>query len=512
MTSTERGFYVEIQGGALLKNTVFNFVGLSLPLVIGVASIPYIIRRLGTDRFGILSLAWVVVGYFSFFDLGLGRATTKFIAEAIGKRDIETIPKYFWTTAIFQGILGLFGAGILALATPLLTQHVLSIPPALISEARSAFYLLALSLPIVLVTASFRGVLEAGQRFDLVNIVKIPASSINYVLPVVGLFLGFGLPGIMALLVFSRALTLVAWAFICRKAFPMLKTAVVVHRDVIGPLLSFGGWITVSNLISPILVYLDRFLIGTLLSIEAVGYYSAPSEVVSRFGIIPGSLLITLFPTFSTLKGGSDHRRAFSLYERSVRFLTVGIGALAVCLFFLSRDILGVWLGGDFGNRSQAVFQFLVIGFFVNALANVPSGYLQGIGRADITAKFHVVEVLIYMPLAWIMIKRWGIAGAAAASTARMTLDMGLLFWAARRFGDIGSLSFSEKGIGQAIFALSAYAAAGAVAKILNLGIPGLFSLTVLYALGVWLFVLKSTERSWARSRFERLIKGKEGC
>ena len=30
---------------------------------------PSLIRRLGTDRFGVLTLAWALIGYFSLFDL-----------------------------------------------------------------------------------------------------------------------------------------------------------------------------------------------------------------------------------------------------------------------------------------------------------------------------------------------------------------------------------------------------------------------------------------------------------
>ena len=112
--------HLEIRGSLLAKNTVLNFVGLALPTAVGLATIPFVVRWLGTDRFGVLSLAWVVVGYFSFFDLGLGRATTKYVAEALGKGEIEKIPGYFWTTAYIQAVLGTLGAVILWLITPLL--------------------------------------------------------------------------------------------------------------------------------------------------------------------------------------------------------------------------------------------------------------------------------------------------------------------------------------------------------------------------------------------------------
>jgi O-antigen/teichoic acid export membrane protein len=65
--------------GLLARNAFYNFLGQAVPLLAAVVSVPYVIHGLGPERFGLLSLAWVVLGYFTIFDLGLGRATTKFI-------------------------------------------------------------------------------------------------------------------------------------------------------------------------------------------------------------------------------------------------------------------------------------------------------------------------------------------------------------------------------------------------------------------------------------------------
>ena len=80
--ASEKGFH--IRGSLLARNTVLNFVCATVPLAIGVLSIPYVIHGLGVERFGILSLAWIMAGYLSFLNLGLGPATTRFVAELLG--------------------------------------------------------------------------------------------------------------------------------------------------------------------------------------------------------------------------------------------------------------------------------------------------------------------------------------------------------------------------------------------------------------------------------------------
>ena len=498
-----------INGFVLAKNMVLNFLGLALPLVVGVVSIPYTIRWLGLDRFGVLSLAWVIVGYFGFLDLGLGRATTKYVAEALGKGEARKVPGYFWTTVVIQVFLGFAGAAILWLLTPVLVNELLKIPPVLLKETRASFVILAWSLPFVLVSASFRGVLEAAQRFDIVNFVKIPSSILNYILPVIGILVGFKLPGIITLLVLARAITFLVWILLTLKVFPSLRMVPKYDRHSVKPLLSFGGWVTVSNIVSPILVYLDRFLIGTLVSIEAVGLYAAPYEFVMRFGVIPGSLLMTLFPAFSALGGGGDRQRSEALFGRSVKYLLIVMGSLIVVLIVAAKFIIGTWLGASFVQTSLLAFQILAIGFLANTLANVPFGYLQGMGRADITAKFHLFELVLYVPLTWVLVKHWGIRGAALSWTVRNILDMGLLFWASAKFGGMRSSFLSRANLAPTAGLLAVLAVSGAFLARTSWWVFGLGALTIAFYAVVWRFFFPEVERAWIKTILGRLVAGR---
>ena len=91
----------------LARNTLLNLIGRVAPLVVGIVTMPYVIRHLGPDRFGLLSLAWMVVGYFALFDLGIGPATTKFVAELFGKGEMDKLPELVWTALASQTCMGL---------------------------------------------------------------------------------------------------------------------------------------------------------------------------------------------------------------------------------------------------------------------------------------------------------------------------------------------------------------------------------------------------------------------
>jgi O-antigen/teichoic acid export membrane protein len=92
-TEQDASAAVEVTGQLVARNTALNIVGRVVPLLVALAAMPYVVRHLGPDRFGLLALAWMVVGYFALFDLGIGPATTKFVAELLGKGEIEKLPE-----------------------------------------------------------------------------------------------------------------------------------------------------------------------------------------------------------------------------------------------------------------------------------------------------------------------------------------------------------------------------------------------------------------------------------
>ena len=68
---------LEIHGTLLARNTLLNLAGQVIPLLVGLATIPYVVKGLGNEGFGILSIAWVLLGYFTLSELGLGRESAK---------------------------------------------------------------------------------------------------------------------------------------------------------------------------------------------------------------------------------------------------------------------------------------------------------------------------------------------------------------------------------------------------------------------------------------------------
>lgn len=445
-----------INKALLVKNTVISFFGQIIPLIAALFCIPLIFRSLGADRFGILSLAWIVLGYLTFFDLGIGRAVIKFVAEAAGDSKEHEIPPIIWAAVAIQLVMGLIGALVLTFSTPFLVSHLFKIPAELIDETCLTFYLLAIAIPVAFVSSSFAGALEALQKFGLLNIIKVPVSISIFILPLVGISFGLDLPGIVLLILAVRLLALLAFAGCYFRIFPVLHKN-VFSLTVYRKLFSFGIWITLTNIVIPVFIYLDRFLIGAILSIGELAYYAASYEMVTRLLVIPASVAVVVFPAFSSLTSKKADGTTGTLFTKSTKYILIAMVPIAVIFLIYAKTILLLWLGADFALRCTGVLRLLSIAMLLNALGYVPFTLIQGMGRPDVVAKYHLIELPIYATVAFFLIRAFGINGAALAWCLRMCWTIPIFFIMCARFAGISTRSLLEHKI------ISGFAASGAV-------------------------------------------------
>lgn len=418
--------------GRLLANTVWNLLGQGLPLLAALVAIPLLIEGLGVDRFGILTLAWMVIGYFSLFDLGIGRALTKLVAERLALEDHDEIGELAWTALVLMALLGIAGAVFLGSIAPLVVHDLLKVPPALHDETLRSFQLLALSVPLVVMTTGLRGILEAYQRFDWVNAIRIPLGLLTFAAPLPVLPFTSRLDVVVMILLIVRLLAWFAHLRLVRRLLPELFRGSSPSRRRVRELVYFGGWMTVTNIIGPLMVYMDRFVIGSVISVSAVAYYVTPYEIVTKILIIPGALATTMFPAFSSMLA-TDRRYAASLFAQAVKYTLAGLFPIILVVVAFSYEGMRWWLDAQFAQAGSPILQWLALGVLFNGLAHIPFSFIQGAGRPDLTAKIHMVELPLYLTALFYCIAQWGALGAAFAWAGRAGIDALLLFALCRR-------------------------------------------------------------------------------
>jgi len=485
-------------GHLLARNTIFNLIGAGVPILVAIFAIPLLIDGLGTARFGVLTLAWVVVGYFSLFDLGIGRALTKLVADRLGDGRSQEIPPLAWTALILVLLLGIVGSLIVVMLSPWLVGDVLNIPEALYAETLKAFYLLALSIPVVITTTGLRGILESYQHFGLINAIRIPMGIFIFVGPLLVLPFSNSLYPVVAILVAGRVVAWLAHLFFCLQVVPELRNGIVFKSNLVKPILSFGSWMTISNIVGPFMVYMDRFVIGAVLSITEVAYYTTPYEVITKVWIIPLSLVGVLFPAFANTLS-SDRPRAVVLFGRGVNYTFLAVFPITLLIVTLAHEGLNLWLGEEFASKSAVVLQWLAVGVFINSVARFPFALIQADGRPDITAKLHILELPLYLVAIFWLINVYGIEGVAIAWTMRLLIDTLLLFVMAQKL--LPDCASHNRRIALAMALALLTLLAGTFISHLLIKVLFLSISLLVFIVALWFFMLAKEERAliWKR-------------
>ncbi len=424
-------------GKKLAKNTIFNFLGFGIPLLFALLIIPLLLRELGEEKFGILTLVWGVIGYFSFFDFGIGKALTKIVAEKIGLEQMNDVPGTFWTSFFMMLILSSVGAIILLLIGPNHVTNVLKISKELHSETIITFYLLFVSIPVITTTAGMRGLLEAYQKFGTISMIRTFLGVFSFLGPLICLFFSDSLIWIVLSLVFIRIIVWIVYLFQCLNTNSKLKTNVRIEQQFLKPVLKLGGWITISNLVVPILIYLDRFLIGAIVSAVAIAYYTTPYEIVSKLLLIPGAITGVLFPAFSaSYVPDPDFTKKISI--KAIKYIVMILYPIVLVIMLFSSEALTLWLGYSFAENSYFILQIMALGILINSIAYIPFSFLQGIGKPEITAKIQLFELPFFALAMWFAISEMEIKGAVLVWLIRIIIDAILLFMFTKK-----SVSFS---------------------------------------------------------------------
>jgi O-antigen/teichoic acid export membrane protein len=485
-------------GRLLARNTGFSLAGQAATLTVAFFAVPLLVDGLGTARFGVLALAWVVVGYAQVFDLGIGRALTKVTAEKLGAGREGEVPYFFWTALLGMAVLGCAMGALVALISPWLVDSVLDVPGELRDETLDTFRVLAAGIPLAISGAALRAYLEALQRFDLVNAVVIPAAVLTYFGPVLMLQLTDNLAAVVAAVVFSRVVSWIVNLAMVFRISPAVRRTLALRRTALRRLVGFGGWVTVWNVINAFLIAADRFLVGAIVSITAVAYFATPYEVMTKLLVVSIALAGVFFPAFA-LNLEASPRRIATIFSGGVRFGFIALFPIVLVAVAFAHEGLDLWLGQEFADNSEVVLQWLAVGVLIASLNQISLGLVQS-SRPDLAAKLALVGLPLYLALFLVLLEGYGIEGAAAAWAVRAAVEGAVLLAMVHRLSPASVAALTRMGPAAAGAGASLLVASQLEAVPAKLALIG--ALLLAFAPLAWYRILGAGERGRVLTRF----------
>jgi O-antigen/teichoic acid export membrane protein len=404
------------------RNTAINVAGAILPLAASVLTVPLYLTYVGESRYGVLAICWLLLGYFGFADIGIGRATANIVAR-VAADDTETATAVLTAAAVALAVGALGGAMLFGIGH-LLFGDVIRVGEDVRREVLAGLLWLSGAVPLVSVSSVFTGALEGRERFLLVNAIRDAEILVVQIAPLaVARIHGPDMQFLLAAVALAPLTSVALGSLAFVRTFARAD-AIRVSRVIVMRLARAASWMSVTGILGPLMTMFDRIAVGAIVNARAVAYYIVPYNLVFRLQILPLSHSRALFPRFSSLQA----RDAHSVASNAAWHLTTVMTPLVLTALVLLEPALVLWVGADFASKALPVGVILLVGVWINSLALIPFTFLQAQARADLPAKLYLAEFGPYVVALLVGLKIAGIRGAAVAAVARIAVDAGLLW------------------------------------------------------------------------------------
>ena len=415
----------------VVKGSIWTLAGQVLPLFASLATTPMIIRMLGSEGYGVLILIGLIPTYFSFSELGMGIASTRFASEAYARGDLEGEARAIRTAGLIALVASTIVAVPIAVFAPAIIDQF-SVPGELHGEAVTGLRICA----AVFVTTIICGVINTAQLTRLRMDLNAAINGISKVLSSVGtvlvLYFGGGIVGAAVWFLAMGVVNITAHILVSGRLLKQFLD-ISIDRRLIRPLLKFGAGLAFSAVAAVLLVNLEKLLVGRLISVESLAFYSVAFAFANMATLFSSAMVQSLVPAFSQLLAPEKRQQFNDLFARSLKLSIIMLLPTLMVLFVIAKPFFTVWAGPDFGRESSGPFYILLGGLFFNIIAFIPWASIISVGRTDLTAKIHWSEVVPYAAAAVLLINYFGVIGAALVWSLRVAVDSILQLWFARR-------------------------------------------------------------------------------
>ncbi len=274
--------------------------------------------------------------------------------------------------------------------------------------------ILIVFLPLMIFAEIFRNALMGQRRMQTVAKIDIALSVVS-ILVVVPMAYVWMLNGwfVNQILVILLGCGLLAWNI--RKILSLKWNDIFAKK-----IATIGSFAFLGQLLGTLVLQFDTLSVGNLLGPQATGVYNTAALVVQQMMVVPGAILTVVFPVVAQNRGNPQglKQRYWELFRK--------IGALAVGLsvfMWLVSPLFFALFGQEF-SYSVSPFRVLMLGFIARSLYVLDNTYLDALGRTDITFASGLLAAICTIILNLTFIPRWGIMGAAWATTLSMFVSL----------------------------------------------------------------------------------------
>ncbi len=397
----------------LRSNAIYNVVGWLLPTLVFVGLTPVMVRSLGVEGFGVISLVQVITGYMNVLNFGFSEAITKQIAECYEK-DRERAQRVAWVGfGLFAGF-GLLGGVGLMFGAHWLAFDLLKVSSDLRADTQTAIQIGAAVFLLQMVAEFFRGTAIGCQRFDIPNLTRVLRISLSAAFILIALHLGLGMPGVMWGTLGGLVIGLVVNALWMQRVLPLRK-ATGDLKSIRSEVFHYSKHVFTMRIAGIVSSRLGQLFLGTLSSAANVALYEVPVRVAETGSVFLNRILQVFFPGFASMDRVTELERIKRVFLEATSLQLLVTTPFFIGMIVEGHTLLSVWINPQFAEGAAGIILLVSINYWLSSLTNLPTFLALSFGMPDIISKYSIIRMMITVVCGYPLVLNFGLMGAALA-------------------------------------------------------------------------------------------------
>ena len=410
------------RGTPISRNVLFGVVDYLVQPILMLLTARYLVRTLGISLFGIWILVLAIIGSSGTICTGFGDAAIKYVAVMRGRMDHAGVAQAIHAALIVNASLGLALAFALALLAPWASRQAFHLNHELGPVFVSALRLGACVLVVRSLSFVFIGALRAFERYEEVTVIMLATRLATAISALSLVYAGYGVGAMLAAVLFCE----VGAVLMLSKAGTSLwrqRSRLSALNDWRG-MTSFGFFNWIQAISGTLFSQADRLMVAALLGPAALSYYGVCVQCAQPIHGLTAAGSNVLFPHLSARVESHGQDYIQRTVHRSLRITFICVSGLTLLLIAIGRPFLSFWMGASFAQHAAMPLILVTISFGFLAL-NIPGHYgLLALGQVRFVTAINVAGCVLSLLVAWMLIPKLGIAGAALGR-----LSYGPLTW-----------------------------------------------------------------------------------
>ncbi|PIQ19104.1 MAG: hypothetical protein COW66_02860 [Flavobacteriaceae bacterium CG18_big_fil_WC_8_21_14_2_50_34_36] len=406
---------------------ILSFIIIFLKIGITFLYIPFVLDKIGKDSYGLFAIVSSVIAYIAILDFGINDSTLRYFVkyrkESSEKIKINILGSVSSIYSII-GILVVIASVIVYFCIELLFSNTFSIQELILFK--KMYVISAVSIFFTVFFNPVGAILNAYEKFIVLKVTDILVFIATTITIVFFLNTGYGVVEMVLIsAIFNIGSIIFKYSYVISKykiRYPTYKPSKIYLKEIV----LYAGPIFIVVIIEQIYWKLDNIIIGATIGATMVTYYAM--GIVFQKYILSFATAISRIMTPDLIKSIDLNNSINSLtnnYIKTSRIQLIVVLLIILNLIFWGKSFLIIWIGEEY-IISYYVLLLIMIPFSLEIIGNLRNTFLQVYGYYWQRAIVILFVSLLNVVLTIILVKKFGVIGAAASTCLGLFLGYGI--------------------------------------------------------------------------------------